>query len=350
MKTVPKRSSVDDRLPDWLQSFLCVYDHYVPYLKECAYNIDAVLASRSLAVKIHGVDGYLFDPLYGCSTSAGLPTVTCTKAAFLRLFAPDLSRYDQRSYLVQAGIAGATDVSLHRIEPEPWRDFLSFWFRSHELASTRFFESKDGVLRYFSSPKTVSEWWTKGRVEGGPLGVYSETIRERIGEARGVVLDAGAGYGRWAAILKYQASLMAVTDASSDMLCAARSLNGQPTSHDPSDNIVFVKSSLSALPFGRRTFDSVIALQLSMHLPRLHEAMKEVVSTMKEDGRLLMDFSCFRRPNGATFTQKSPITRVYDERYVTNLINDLGITIIQRIEYPESDSLKWIFFLATVRP
>jgi ubiquinone/menaquinone biosynthesis C-methylase UbiE len=338
----------DQGLPRFLWSFCHLYEHYWPYLDQAAQQHHVLQTRPAILVEIQGVEGYVFDPLRGFLPALGASTVSLNQETFFRLFSPDLVRHNLASYVDIARPSVESGVVLRDLSVNDWLDFLSRWFMCHELASTAFFESQHGLVRYFSSPSTVSEWWTERRTESGPLRRYSDVIRHSLGSARGILLDVGAGHGRWAQELGPQASLVVIMDASSEMLLSAHRRLGRQGSVLPYSRFTYVKGDAAALPFASGSFDGILALQIFMHLPQLSGAIADLTRSLRKSGKIWMDFSCFRGLHDEDFRQKSPITRIYDESYLDAMISDHGIVVAEKREHYENDVLKWVLYTASI--
>ncbi len=155
------------------------------------------------------------------------------------------------------------------------------------------------------------------------VGEYQPAIAEHDGRARAVldafgdlagkrVLDAGAGKGRYATLLKRRHPTADVTalDVSAEML-----------RHVPSD-IRTVQHSLLALPFPDGAFDAVLCIEALEHAVRIAEAVRELVRVLAPGGTLVVIDKNEQKLGALTMPSWE---RWFDASEITQLLAELGL-------------------------
>jgi malonyl-CoA O-methyltransferase len=160
-----------------------------------------------------------------------------------------------------------------------------------------FFGSYGVGAAYF--PDQEPSWGVKYAIEAeqcriashfdATVGEYRPEIAEHDGRVRAVierlgtldgkrVLDAGAGKGRYAALLKRRAPSADVTalDVSAEMLRFVPA------------GIATIQSSLLDVPFPDGHFDAVICVEALEHAVRIAEAVRELVRVLAPGGALVI--------------------------------------------------------------
>lgn len=103
------------------------------------------------------------------------------------------------------------------------------------------------------------------------------------GLAATVVLDAGAGTGRYARKLARLGATVCAVDQSPEMLDMAKQY-----AEDEGLTIDFQRGSLNALPFKSHCFGLVICGLVLCHIPNLRQVMQEFSRVTREGGYLLV--------------------------------------------------------------
>jgi malonyl-CoA O-methyltransferase len=218
----------------------------------------------------------------------------------------DVTRHQQPSGAVPAysdvpwvcvtGVAQLAQVWFRLGESERAERALGF-LTALQNPSGGFFGSYGVGAAYF--PDQEPSWGVKYAIEAeqcriashfdATAGEYRTEIAEHDGRARAVlehladvngkrVLDAGAGKGRYAALLKHHHPAADVTalDVSAEML-----------RHVP-PGITTVQHSLLDLPFPDGHFDAVLCVEALEHAVRIPEAVRELVRVLTPGGTLVI--------------------------------------------------------------
>lgn len=94
------------------------------------------------------------------------------------------------------------------------------------------------------------------------------------------ILDAGGGYGRVSGHLRERHQVV-LCDLAGEMLAEARDRWGR--------SLVSVQADARRLPFADATFGAAVALDLLVHLPDLHDGLRELRRVLRPGARLLVD-------------------------------------------------------------
>jgi ubiquinone/menaquinone biosynthesis C-methylase UbiE len=114
--------------------------------------------------------------------------------------------------------------------------------------------------------------------------VFGARRRELLAEARGRVLDVGAGTGANLPYFPWRSGLEVVLlDPSAGMLERARRKAAQLGS-----NVQLVDKPAEQLPFGAETFDTVVFALTLCTIPDPSLAVREARRVLRHDGRLLV--------------------------------------------------------------
>ena len=204
--------------------------------------------------------------------------------------------YSDVPWVCATGIAQLAQVWFRLGENERAERALTF-LAALQNPSGGFFGSYGVGATYF--PDQEPSWGVKYAIEAeqcriashfdATAGDYRSEIPEHDGRARAVlerlgdlsgkrVLDAGAGKGRYAALLKRRAPAADVTalDVSAEML-----------RHVP-PGIRTVQSSLLDMPFPDGHFDAVLCVEALEHAVRIPEAVRELVRVLAAGGTLII--------------------------------------------------------------
>jgi malonyl-CoA O-methyltransferase len=205
--------------------------------------------------------------------------------------------YSDVPWVCATGIAQLAQVWFRIGERERAERALAF-LAALQNPSGGFFGSYGGGAAYF--PDQEPSWGVKYAIEAehcriashfdATVGDYRPDIAEHDGRARAVldrlgalagptrVLDAGAGKGRYAALLKRHAPHAEVValDVSAEML-----------RHVPA-GITTMQGSLLAIPYPDAHFDAVICIEALEHAVQIAEAVRELARVLKPGGTLVV--------------------------------------------------------------
>jgi malonyl-CoA O-methyltransferase len=218
----------------------------------------------------------------------------------------DVARYQQPNGAVPAysdvpwvcttGVAQLAQVWFRLGELERAERAMAF-LATLQNPSGGFFGSYGVGAAYF--PDQEPSWGVKYAIEAeqhriashfdATVGEYRPDIAEHDGRARAVltrlgdvggkrVLDAGAGKGRYSALLQRRHPGAAITalDVSAEML-----------RHVP-PGITTVQNSLLDMPFPDGSFDAVLCIEALEHAVRIPEAVRELVRVLAPGGTLVV--------------------------------------------------------------
>jgi uncharacterized protein YbaR (Trm112 family) len=108
---------------------------------------------------------------------------------------------------------------------------------------------------------------------GLKTGWTPEEVRDRL------VLDAGAGAGRYAEVAAGWGAEVVAVDLTRAIDVAAENLRGRPSAH-------CVQADILALPFRSETFDMVYSIGVLHHTPDTAAAFRRVAMLVKKGGQL----------------------------------------------------------------
>jgi len=272
---------------------------------------------------------------------------------------------------------GMADIARHQLpngaipaySDVPWvcatgvAQLAQVWFRIGEVAraeramtflaalqnpSGGWFGSYGVGAAYF--PDQEPSWGVKYAIEAeqcriashfdATVGEYRPEIAEQDGRARAVlahvghaagkrILDAGAGKGRYAALLQRHHPDADITalDVSAEML-----------RHVPA-GIHTVQNSLLDMPFPAGHFDAVLCVEALEHAVRIPEAVRELVRVLAPGGTLVI-IDKNKQKLGALAMPSWE--RWFDAAELTTLLDDLGLsTVTEYVGYDghEADGL-----------
>lgn len=204
--------------------------------------------------------------------------------------------YSDVPWVCATGIAQLAQVWFRLGEPARAERALAF-LATLQNPGGGFFGSYGVGAAYF--PDQEPSWGVKYAIEAeqcriashfdATVGEYRPEISEQDGRARAVVdalgdlagkrvLDAGAGKGRYATLLKRRHPSADVTalDVSAEML-----------RHVPA-GITTVQHSLLDMPFPDGAFDAVLCIEALEHAVRIPEAVRELVRVLAPGGTLVV--------------------------------------------------------------
>ncbi len=125
-------------------------------------------------------------------------------------------------------------------------------------------------------------YWEDRSFEDDCERIAVDRFLERIGRRKSII-DIGGGFGR---LLSLYASLFekcVVADPSEKLLAIGRKLN------QAVKNVSFKKGSLPRLPFPKESFDTVLLIRVSHHLPQLLASFQEINRLLRPKGFLVLE-------------------------------------------------------------
>ena len=149
------------------------------------------------------------------------------------------------------------------------------------------------VEQYWNKQETASKWEPE-EIQG----FYTEMdraifIQERIDVIKivqpkdKIILDLGAGKGRFAIALAEQgAKLVIGVDISEEMLKIAKERTKQKNLQN---RIIFERGDAQNLKYPNDYFDAAICLQTFMHLPNPQKCMQELARVVRPGGLIIVD-------------------------------------------------------------
>ena len=238
--------------------------------------------------------------------------------------------YSDVPWVCATGIAQLAQVWFRLGEPARAERALAFLTQLQNPGGG-FFGSYGVGAAYF--PDQEPSWGVKYAIEAehcriashfdATVGEYRPEIAEHDGRARAVVdalgdlagkrvLDAGAGKGRYATLLKRRHPTADVTalDVSAEML-----------RHVP-PGIRTVQHSLLDMPFPDGAFDAVLCIEALEHAVRIPEAVRELVRVLAPGGTLVV-IDKNRAQLGAL--DMPSWERWFDAAELTTLLRSLGL-------------------------
>ncbi len=242
--------------------------------------------------------------------------------------------YSDVPWVCTTGVAQLAQVWFRIGEVERAERAMAF-LAALQNPSGGFFGSYGVGAAYF--PDQEPSWGVKYAIEAeqcriashfdATVGEYRPEIAEQDGRARAVlsktaaaaraagarILDAGAGKGRYAALLHRHHPDAAITalDVSAEML-----------RHVPA-GIATVQNSLLDMPFPAGHFDAVICVEALEHAVRIPEAVRELVRVLKPGGTLVI-IDKNKQKLGALAMPSWE--RWFDAAELTTLLDDLGLS------------------------
>lgn len=98
--------------------------------------------------------------------------------------------------------------------------------------------------------------------------------------AKGLVLDCGAGTGRFTIPLKHKGFKIIAVDASPAMLRHILKRNKE---------IPVAVTDIEYLPFSNNTFDTVVCMHVLFHMPQFKQILKEYLRVLRPEGVILFE-------------------------------------------------------------
>jgi len=120
------------------------------------------------------------------------------------------------------------------------------------------------------------------RYSGG-LNELNTMVEQRWIESHlggGLILDAGAGTGRFAAALQDVARTIVALDSSAPMLASV---------HEKAPELALIHSDIYSIPAAENTFDGVVCMHVLFHLPDWPEVLKELARVVRPGGPVIFE-------------------------------------------------------------
>lgn len=181
----------------------------------------------------------------------------------------------------------------------------------------------------------ASVWQSKGAAESYQEQVYLErsgiTLTKNIFEidfvlrhARGRVLDAGAGTGRFSIPLQQAGHDVVAFDVSAQMLAVAR--------RHATDLLPALQGDLLHLPFADDSFDSITSITVIEHLPQYKAALTELLRVLRPGGTIVFQLRSTDEAGG-----DDRLTGLYvvelTRPELDTLLADLGLEVVTVAPY-----------------
>jgi malonyl-CoA O-methyltransferase len=286
----------------------------------------------------------------GDETRHGMADVACFQQANGAVAA-----YSDVSWVCTTGIAQLAQVWYRLGETLRAERALAF-LATLQNPSGGFFGSYGVGAAYF--PTEEPAWGVKYAIEAEQCRIasyfdrtatdYRTEIAEHDGRARAVldrlgplngkrVLDAGAGKGRYAALLQRRWSDAAITalDVSAEML-----------RHVP-DGIARVQHSLLDMPFPDGHFDAVLCIEALEHTVQINEAVRELGRVLAPGGTIVI-IDKNKEKLGALAMPSWE--RWFDAQELTTMLSSLGLAVeADHVAYDEQCEPDGLFICWTGR-
>jgi len=123
--------------------------------------------------------------------------------------------------------------------------------------------------------------------ESGFIQIKNQVERTLVlKNAKGAILDAGTGTGRFAIPLaKVQGNAVTALDFSNEML----DLNRKLSAAQGITSIRYQQGDIEHLPFGDREFDSVVSITVVRHFPQWQKILQEYIRVLRPGGKLVFE-------------------------------------------------------------
>jgi ubiquinone/menaquinone biosynthesis C-methylase UbiE len=311
--------------------------HFVPFLKRIAEN-SHVTDRASYVVKIMNDGNAMhFDLLEGAPNNDKDAPVSLSYDAFCILIFIDFGKWTCEAKLEEY-LREHFATRIREYIPQALSSLCRSWFELYRAAAEAFFESKE-LVPYFES--NVSLWWNEDITFSDNHRTYRAQIEENIELGGKDALELGCGFGRLRALFA-TAKRSVHVDASSDLLKVAME-NGSPKA-------TFVQADINFLPrdLMEDLFDSIILLQICMHLRDPFDLLTNAKSMLKSEGEIWVDFTCAKGLTNDWY-QESFFTRIYKETFIIERIESLGMKIVQKITNNDRLDHYWLL-LRLVNP
>lgn len=145
------------------------------------------------------------------------------------------------------------------ISKKPWRSLKKERYEKHHFG-------EDYDRRYSSGlnelTTLVERRWIETHLTGG------------------LILDAGAGTGRFAAALGDAGRRMVAVDSSAPMLACLR---------EKTPGLPLIRSDIYSIPVADNTFDAAICMHVLFHLPDWPEVLKELARVVRPGGSVIFE-------------------------------------------------------------
>jgi ubiquinone/menaquinone biosynthesis C-methylase UbiE len=140
----------------------------------------------------------------------------------------------------------------------------------------------------FWSRPGAAEVYERGVSAESPFIKIKNTVERTLvlRHAKGLVLDAGTGTGRFAIPLaRVPGNAVVALDYSDEML----QLNRQLSRGEGIDGIGYLRGDIEHLPFASGRFDSVVSITVVRHFPQWQAILKEYIRVTRPGGTLVFE-------------------------------------------------------------
>ena len=132
---------------------------------------------------------------------------------------------------------------------------------------------------------------------------------------RGLVLDAGAGTGRFSEYLKHQDYMVLALDSSLRMLAGLRG---------KSSEILVSAGDIYSLPLKDRSVDSIVCMHVLFHLPDWRKVLAELARVLRPGGQVI-----FEMRSEEHVALAGRVLRLFGRKVATAVADPAGATLYE---------------------
>ena len=272
-----------------------------------------------------------FDLIHGPIATGSPASLTLSLNAFRELLFLDLGRWKSAKDLADHLRWKFDETTLEHGEGA-LLSVCENWFLVYKQVARTFFEEAN-LTRYFE--QFVSDWWNKGIEISPNHTAYQRKVERIVGFRDKRVLELGCGYGRLLTIFRGAKQSVHV-DASKDLLNVAKG-------DYVGKNAAFVHADVNNLPpeITESQFDSIVLLQICMHLQKPFEVLEKASRLLSENGEIWVDFTCESNAKQDWY-EESFFTRIYSENYIVEKLQNSGFQICERLKTEDRPGHYWL--------
>jgi len=209
------------------------------------------------------------------------------------------------------------------------------------MRATTSAEIKKQKGQFWSRPGAAAEYERGLTSQNGIVRLKNDVERAIVlRNARGLILDAGTGTGRFAIALAQHLNRPVVAlDYSREMLDLNRHLSSQQGIH-----LRYVQGDVEHLPFRTECFDTMVSITVVRHFPQYKNILTEYARVLKPDGIII-----FEMCSGEHIRFANRIIPRFGVKYVNDgyfsyeveiafsdiheLLDSIGIDVVDRLTY-----------------